>query len=308
MGDEIGPRTIAASFTWWCANRLSRLLEPAERSIVLGVLVEARAGGAPALREIGGLVGRRQAALWLAWQPWVALLLVAVPLGVMLSFVTRWWADYNVVLLLPYLRRGLSWTLLENQGIRNDAIEVGLGVIADVLSLLAWSWTCGYALGVLSRRTRWLTGTVVAVLVFTAAIGTMATTRTVGPDIIFSTVFVGTLFPLLVRTVFVLLPLEWGLQTGARPVSLRPGPALGLMCAVVALTAFEARGIEGALTFGAGILPAPGPDGFVGSLDDGRRWWWVPIVMAMPAMYMAATVLRQRQRGAVQDGLARGSS
>jgi hypothetical protein len=49
--------------------------------------------GGRALAEVLGLVVRRQAGLWADWQPWVSVLAIALPIGLMLSHAARWWAD-----------------------------------------------------------------------------------------------------------------------------------------------------------------------------------------------------------------------
>jgi pimeloyl-ACP methyl ester carboxylesterase len=275
---------------------LSRLLEPAERSVVLGDLVESGASGTKALREIGGLVGRRQAALWLAWDPWIALL-VAVPLGVVLSFVSRWWAQGNALGLADYNLERLTWEYLQHPAARRDLVEFVARLFLDNVALIAWSWGLGFVIGTVSSRTRWVTAGLFSLILFMAAAGTTTTGQAFRPGGgILGTLLIGTVYPLLLRVIVVLLPLEWGMQASRRRAPLPRLLIVVAAIAIVALTAFEARAVEGALTFGAGVLPAAGPDRVIGSLDDGRPWWWVPIVMTMPAMYMAATVLRPRHR------------
>jgi hypothetical protein len=51
---------------------LARLLEPTEREAVLGDLAETGETGARAIRDLAGLVIRRQAAPWRDWRPWLA--------------------------------------------------------------------------------------------------------------------------------------------------------------------------------------------------------------------------------------------
>jgi hypothetical protein len=58
---------------WWLADMVSRLLEPDECDAVRGDLAESGATGGEALRDLLGLVVRRQAALWMDWRPWLAL-------------------------------------------------------------------------------------------------------------------------------------------------------------------------------------------------------------------------------------------
>lgn len=138
---------------WWFVEVLSRLLEPDERDAVRGDLAESGATGGQALRDLLGLVVRRQAALWKEWRPWLALLglvgIAAVPLS---ETVFR----INVALgqqLTTYLRYGVRFETGLTAG--EDVIYL---VCASV-ALVSWSWTSGFVLGSLSGRAAWLTGT-----------------------------------------------------------------------------------------------------------------------------------------------------
>jgi len=95
MGDKV--KRGSAMTAWWVVDIVSRLLEPDEREAVRGDLTESGARGGQALRDVLGLVVRRQAALWSDWRPW----------------------------------------------------------------LTGWSWTSGFVLGSLSRRTLWVYGNAV---------------------------------------------------------------------------------------------------------------------------------------------------
>lgn len=70
---------------WWLVDKLSRMLEPSERDAVCGDLAELGLTGGQAFRDLLGLIARRQAALWKDWRPWLALLGIAVPLGLLLT-------------------------------------------------------------------------------------------------------------------------------------------------------------------------------------------------------------------------------
>jgi hypothetical protein len=76
------------SMFWRLIDGFSHLLEPEERDVVLGDLAESGAAGAEALRDVLGLVFRRQAAIWINWRPWLALLEVAGPVGLLLTYVS----------------------------------------------------------------------------------------------------------------------------------------------------------------------------------------------------------------------------
>ena len=75
------------------ADLAAKLLEPQERDVVRGDLAECGVSGWRAFLEVLGLVARRQAALWADWRPWIAVIAIVVPIGLMLSYATRWWAD-----------------------------------------------------------------------------------------------------------------------------------------------------------------------------------------------------------------------
>ncbi len=65
------------------------MLEPDEREAVRGDFAESGETSGQALRNVLGLVLRRQAALWKDWRPWLALVGLVAPLGVLLSLVAR---------------------------------------------------------------------------------------------------------------------------------------------------------------------------------------------------------------------------
>ena len=91
---------------WWMVESLSRLLDDDEREVVRGDLAECGTRAGHALREVAGLVLRRQIALWFGWKPWLALLTVVVPIGVLLSHASRLWADAGMVVALR------SWRMM----------------------------------------------------------------------------------------------------------------------------------------------------------------------------------------------------
>lgn len=68
---------------WWLVNQLSRTLAREEREAVRGDIAELDLSASEALSDILGLVARRQTALWNNWHPWLALLGIAAPLGVL---------------------------------------------------------------------------------------------------------------------------------------------------------------------------------------------------------------------------------
>ena len=276
--------SAAADYAWQLAARLAMLLERPERDVVWGDLLECRATGIHALREITGVVIRRQLEAWMRWQPWMALVAVAVPFGVLLAFISRWWAHTSAVFVYLYSGR-MNWDYLQHPAARGDFLEFAATLALDCAALAGWSWTCGIVLGTLARQARWTTATICVALVFAATIGTPTTARVSG--------FFLSSYPALLRIAFVVAPLVRGVWCSGRLASLRRWRMLAAAATIVALTVFETRGIEGALTFGAYVLPPAGPDGIIGSADDGRPLRLLPLVMAWPAIFVAVQALRR---------------
>jgi hypothetical protein len=123
---------------WWCVETASGLLEPREREAVLGDLAEA---GNPVLRglfDVLGLTLRRQLLLWKSWRPWVSAFGVALPNSFQLIGFS--------LLVSETFRHMLG------QGLGSDGMRLLLCRIV-LLAILAWS--CGFAVGAVSRRTLW---------------------------------------------------------------------------------------------------------------------------------------------------------
>src|ERR1700686_3180504 len=111
----------------------ARVLEPCEREAVLGDLAEVGESAWCALIGVLGLLIRRQTVLWKSWRPWLAAFGLALPASFLLM-------GYSV---------SVSWYW------RNFA---GLGagfwfLIINMFLLGAWSWTSGFVVGSVSRRT-----------------------------------------------------------------------------------------------------------------------------------------------------------
>ena len=71
LGGRSRQRSVMMRFGWWFLSFLARALEPPERDAVLGDLAESGEGVGPAMRDLLGLIVRRQVGLWLSWRPWL---------------------------------------------------------------------------------------------------------------------------------------------------------------------------------------------------------------------------------------------
>ena len=123
---------------WWAVDTLCRLLDRHERDVVCGDLVEARQSAWRACLDVAGLVVRRQAAVWLAWQPWCALLTLAVPIGFLLSVASRGFADSAAMKVSLYIQTG-NWAYFAVPGWRRDVIAAATTMSISFAALAAWS-------------------------------------------------------------------------------------------------------------------------------------------------------------------------
>jgi hypothetical protein len=114
----------------------AQLLGPYEREAVLGDLEEAGESSWRGLLGVLGLVIRRETDLWKSWRPWAAAFGLALPS----SFV------------LIGFSLSVSWSY-------QHFIGLGAGfwpLVGRLFLLVAWSWTGGFVVGSLSRRTLWV--------------------------------------------------------------------------------------------------------------------------------------------------------
>jgi hypothetical protein len=108
-------------------------------------LVEARETAWRALLGVLGLVAQREVGLWKGWRPWVAGFGVALPSSFLLmgASVTVTWSYAR--LLCPELLAKTSLT--KPSGL--------LVLLCQAVLLIGWSWTSGFVVGSVSRRTLW---------------------------------------------------------------------------------------------------------------------------------------------------------
>jgi len=237
---------------WWVVDVFSRLLEPAEREVVLGDFADSRETSGRALRGVLGLVARRQAALWAGWRPWLTAVGLIVPLGMLLSIVSRRTADGSAVYLWLYANNW-DWALTTNPGFWSLLAETGVHLLVWYLTLACFSWTSGFVLGSASRSMNRINGVLMCLmLLFGALVGAPRyfafcedylhrTFRVAAlPDYnaaVFDLPFYRVLLPLIVQGVLVALPAVWGLRQGLEAVRFRLPLRISLWIAAVATLA-----------------------------------------------------------------------
>ncbi len=130
---------------WAWVEAACSMLGRDEREAVLGDLIEADEGVWSALFAVLGLVLRREGAVWKTWRPWVASFALSVPGSFLLMG-----ASLSVSRALQNIFASSHGLVVSASG------SAWLSAIPQVLLLAGWSWTGGFAVGSLSRRTLWV--------------------------------------------------------------------------------------------------------------------------------------------------------
>jgi hypothetical protein len=131
---------------WSLVEAAALLLEPAEREVILGDLAETGERAWRGVMGVLGLIARRQATEWRQWRPWLAAFGLALPgsfflMGASVSVSAQ---VASFIQCLTFTPRG------------------GLSLACQIALLLAWSWTGGFVVGSISRRTLWVSAVLCA--------------------------------------------------------------------------------------------------------------------------------------------------
>jgi len=250
-----------------CVELLARLLEADERAAVLGDLAELNYGGMKAFRGVAGLVLRRQLALWKDWRPWLALAGLAGVVSPILLIVTAGVMWPLLLTIRTYLRVGS----LYSTGL--TGVEEVFTFLTVVIGLLLWSWTSGFVMALLSRKTLWITGTLyflwIAVLLVPLA-------HLLAPI----SVLLLTLQAVASAVLFV-YPSAKGLQSGLRNGALAARKAALLNAAILCITAIQVW---------TGGWPSAAVIRWAGGTWDPSPGWpnrlFVYGILALPAAYL----------------------
>lgn len=135
-------------------DTLSRSLDPAEREAVLGDFAELALTDRQVVNSLLGLVMRRQLRVWKEWKPWFAVVAIILPVCPLLATLCTELGMGIWPGLITWLHHGPSY----DTGLSPVAFWVAICFRAT--ALVTWSWTSGFALGTLSRRTIWVSGVV----------------------------------------------------------------------------------------------------------------------------------------------------
>lgn len=219
-------------FCWWLADLVARTLGPDEREVVHGDLAESGETGGRALLDVLGLALRRQSAFWVHWRPWLVLVGLVLPLGVLLCWISRQDADGSAIYLWLYAN---YWepTFLTNPSLRHDFVLQAAAIMAGYFTLFCWSWSSGFLLGSVSRRRLPFLSILFALFVlFGAYLGEPP--RHFGRALfhrardfsnhsaVFDPVFFRLIFPVILQFVLVLSPSVWGMIQAERARKFPP--------------------------------------------------------------------------------------
>lgn len=229
---------------WQLVTVASRVLEPDERDAVMGDLAESGETGGRALRDVSGLILRRQAALWKDWRPWLVLVSLVVPLAWLLSIATNLTAGGSAVYLWSYLNNW-DWTLLRYPSFWYILRDAVLAVSAQYAILICWSWSAGFLLGSVSRRA--ITVNILLFCLISAAGEILGVSRYLGrwfrpaqSDPVSAIPIYREILPVLLLLGLVVIPVVWATRRGAGlnrlPKPLKIALLIGAVLAIVSMT------------------------------------------------------------------------
>ncbi len=160
------PKSRLTKFGAWITELAAQALDHEEREAVLGDLEEAGGSEFQNFRAVAGLVWLRQAIEWRQWRPWIACLLLILPLGLFLSAVSRFTSQQTSVYLWLYVNNP-AWDLLHNRGFWFELGNSALLVFAVFMKLACWAWAAGFVIGCVTRKI-WRSGYFSVVMVLFA--------------------------------------------------------------------------------------------------------------------------------------------
>jgi len=216
-------------------------LAPDERDAVLGDLLELQTPRGRALREVAGLLIRRQVALLASWRGLLTLCAAVVPFALLIGLLTRFSAEVSAISAFAYIDNW-SPTVLDSPGGRRDFANVVLTQLAGFGTLCVWSWLMGFMIGSLSRMTAWVNAGAFAFVLIGEYVA-LPQYHYAGNEAAFESVAYSVILPLALRGWFVLGSAIWGIWDGARRMTLGAPATLAVVVVSATLTAMASRRI-----------------------------------------------------------------
>jgi hypothetical protein len=227
-----------ARLTAWLVATLAGTLRPAEREAVCGDIEERADSDLRAITDITGLVLRRQAALWWAWHPWVAVFTIVAPVGLALSALSAYWAGGTSIYAWLYLDNW-TWGHLHSPGERRELAFVAVGLGLNALTIAVWAWTGGQALQVISPATRWLSVPLLCLVTFVGTGDLTLHAAAAANPAVFASTFDRVVAPCLYRTLLVVLPAWSGARQAQTAWSGHGLLVVAVVCALLTMRAFD---------------------------------------------------------------------
>jgi hypothetical protein len=198
---------------WWCVDLLARALPPAEREAVHGDLAESGETGFRALRDVLGLVIRRQAGPWKQGRPWVVFLCLVLPLSAALLSLSGRTATLTAVYSWLYVNNWTTGYLAA--GFRQDLIHNLVIFALSCFKLTFAAWSAGLALGFLSRRSIGVNGFLFLCMLLAGVLLTPHDWHGANAPV-FALSFYRIVLPVLILAVLVLVPAFRGMHDGLK--------------------------------------------------------------------------------------------
>ena len=192
---------------------LAATLDAQEREAVLGDLAERGLSGWSGLRDLAGIVVRRQLQLFQNPREWAMLIACCCGAWLLGDLCARTSNRAAVDSWLYF--NNWEWTFLNDPAFRHNVSIDAPALLLSLLKLAGWSWICGFVLATVTRARAAAHAAAFFLVLF--ALELQPKPRH-GPEAaVFALTFYRVFLPLLVKIVLTTLPCVLGMRYGLRP-------------------------------------------------------------------------------------------
>lgn len=248
MGNKPERYSMKSHLGWRAVEWVGRALDPREREVVLGDFAESGELWNRALCDVLGLVIRREAALLRHPRPWLTFAAIIIPLGFLISVLSRITSGATSVYVWMYANN-TDWDLIRSAGFWYVLRGASFSFVTQCLALFCSAWTIGLVIGSVSGK--YVRNTVSALLLlllvgeFSLAPRYLAfcwqlrnklfhVPALAGQnDPVSANLFYVYVFPLIVQIALVAAPALWGVVAGMRLRILMPLFRVCVWCAAI---------------------------------------------------------------------------
>jgi hypothetical protein len=210
------------TLAWSLVDRMLHLLDAEEREGVRGDLAESDDSASQALWSVLCLAVYRQSVLWRGSRPWLVLILFVLPLGVLLSVTSSELAGTSAIYLWLEVNN-LDLSLVRSPGYWYTLLQVLPPLLLPCLVFGCVAWMAGVLLTGISRGRLGINGTLLCVAVLCGnafALSRLTYNRTFDCNAaVHANAFYRIVFPILFKSLCVLLPAFMGMRQGLRSFS-----------------------------------------------------------------------------------------